>query len=156
LSVWSAASARRFSFASRTLREHYGNIACQSGTAERKAVTSLRTPNDGATAKSKSGQCPVLRSAPEGNVMQANIQEIYASTIRPLTSDEKLRIARLILEEVTGGQAPANGVRETPAGNKKLSDLFGAASLGYATGLDNEQIDAGLAREYASTHEDEA
>jgi hypothetical protein len=38
---------------------------------------------------------------------------------------------------------------------KKLSDLFGSASLGYATGVDNETIDADLAREYANTHEDE-
>jgi hypothetical protein len=29
---------------------------------------------------------------------------------------------------------------------KKLSELFGAASLGHATGIDNEQIDADLAR----------
>ena len=86
--------------------------------------------------------------------MQTNIQEIYAKTIRPLTSDDKLRIATLILEEVTS-QTPTNGVSQTPARNKKLSDLFGTASLGYATGLDNEQIDDDLAREYASTHEGE-
>lgn len=79
--------------------------------------------------------------------MQASIQEIYANTIRPLTSDEKLRIATLILEEVTG-QAPVNGERQSPARNQKLSDLLGTASLGYATSLDNEQIDADLAREY--------
>ncbi|MGH9834635.1 MAG: hypothetical protein ACREBD_01695 [Blastocatellia bacterium] len=31
----------------------------------------------------------------------------------------------------------------------------GAASLGYATGADNESIDADLAREYGSSHEEE-
>jgi predicted transcriptional regulator len=30
---------------------------------------------------------------------------------------------------------------------------FGEVDLGYATGVDNEQIDADLAREYAATHE---
>lgn len=85
--------------------------------------------------------------------MQANIQEIYTSTIRPLTNDEKLRLATLILEEVTS-QKPANGVSPAPRPKAKLSELFGAASLGTATGLDNEQIDADLAHEYASTHED--
>ena len=78
--------------------------------------------------------------------MQVNIQEIYTNTIRPLTSDEKLRIAKLILEEVTSPKT-ANGVASTPSRKGKLSDLFGTASLGAATGLDNEQIDADLARE---------
>ncbi|MGE0885114.1 MAG: hypothetical protein AB7P14_16330 [Blastocatellales bacterium] len=36
---------------------------------------------------------------------------------------------------------------------KKLSDLFGSASLGHPTGLDNEQIDADLARECVSKFE---
>ena len=34
--------------------------------------------------------------------MQSNIQEIYATAIRPLPDDEKLQIATLILEEVNG------------------------------------------------------
>lgn len=33
---------------------------------------------------------------------------------------------------------------------------IGAVSLGYPTGSDNEIIDADLAREYGSNHEDEA
>ncbi len=89
--------------------------------------------------------------------MQTNLQELYATAIRPLSDNEKLRIATLILEEVTN-QPPANGrVAARPSKRKggKLSDLFGSASLGYATGVDNEQIDADLAREYGSTHEDE-
>jgi predicted DNA-binding antitoxin AbrB/MazE fold protein len=35
-----------------------------------------------------------------------------------------------------------------------LSELFGSVDLGYPTGADNESIDADLAREYGSTHED--
>jgi hypothetical protein len=32
---------------------------------------------------------------------------------------------------------------------------FGSVDLGYPLGIDNEQIDADLVREYGSTHEDE-
>ena len=38
---------------------------------------------------------------------------------------------------------------------ERLARHAGAASLGYATGADNESIDRDLAREYGSTHEDE-
>ena len=46
--------------------------------------------------------------------------------------------------------------REQPANNGKgdIRRFFGAASLGHATGADNESIDRDLAREYGSTHED--
>lgn len=35
-----------------------------------------------------------------------------------------------------------------------LRELFGSVDLGQPTGADNESIDADLAREYASTHEE--
>ena len=35
-----------------------------------------------------------------------------------------------------------------------VRELFGSVDLGYPTGTDNESIDADLAREYASTHEE--
>ena len=35
-----------------------------------------------------------------------------------------------------------------------LRELFGSVDLGHPTGADNERIDADLAREYASTHEE--
>jgi len=35
-----------------------------------------------------------------------------------------------------------------------LSELFGSVDLGHPTGADNESIDADLAREYASKHEE--
>ncbi len=37
----------------------------------------------------------------------------------------------------------------------RFARWIGSVSLGYPTGADNESIDADLAREYASTHEDE-
>jgi len=36
-----------------------------------------------------------------------------------------------------------------------LRELFGAVDLGQPIGIDNEGIDADLAREYANTHEDD-
>lgn len=38
----------------------------------------------------------------------------------------------------------------------RLTRHAGAASLGHPTGADNESIDADLAREYGSTHEEDA
>lgn len=44
---------------------------------------------------------------------------------------------------------------ERQAAWAQLQQHIGAVSLGYPTGADNESIDADLAREYASTHEEE-
>ena len=44
--------------------------------------------------------------------------------------------------------------RSGKASQDSLSELFGSVDLGYPTGADNESIDADLAREYASTHEE--
>jgi hypothetical protein len=35
-----------------------------------------------------------------------------------------------------------------------LRELFGSVDLGYPTGADNERIDADLARDHASSHEE--
>ena len=43
---------------------------------------------------------------------------------------------------------------EKQAARERFERHFGEVDLGYATGIDNEQIDADLAREYAATHED--
>jgi len=44
---------------------------------------------------------------------------------------------------------------EWQAARERLQRHAGAASLGYPTGADNESIDADLAREYGSTHEED-
>ncbi len=53
---------------------------------------------------------------------------------------------------------PRNGrlMSETDkqAARERFERHFGAVNLGYATGIDNESIDADLARTYADTHED--
>jgi hypothetical protein len=45
---------------------------------------------------------------------------------------------------------------ENRAAWQRLQQHMGAENLGYPTGADNESIDADLAREYGSTHEEEA
>jgi len=45
---------------------------------------------------------------------------------------------------------------ESRAAWERLQRHLGAENLGYATGALNESIDADLAREYGSTHEEEA
>ena len=46
-----------------------------------------------------------------------------------------------------------------PEANRQAEERFarwiGSVSLGHPTGADNESIDADLAREYASTHEEQ-
>jgi hypothetical protein len=44
---------------------------------------------------------------------------------------------------------------EKQAARERLERHFGAVSLGAPTGVDNESIDADLARSYADTHEDD-
>ncbi len=86
--------------------------------------------------------------------MQANIQEIYTTAIRPLTNEEKLQIAALILEEVTS-QTPANGMQQTSPKKGDITKFFGSWKGGTANDSDNEKIDADLARAYAQDAENE-
>ena len=80
--------------------------------------------------------------------MQVNIQEIYTTSIRPLSDAEKLQIAALILEDVTG-KSPANGAPPMPKRKGDITKFFGIWEGGPANGSDNELIDADLARAYA-------
>ncbi len=43
---------------------------------------------------------------------------------------------------------------ELQAARERFERHFGAVNLGYATGADNESIDADLAREYINNHEE--
>ncbi len=51
---------------------------------------------------------------------------------------------------------PKLSEQELNAARERFRRHIGAVSLGHPTGADNESIDADLAREYGSTHEDEA
>jgi len=81
------------------------------------------------------------------------VTEIYARSIRPLGEDEKKELATLILDDIS--QSKKKKTNGHPNGGGGLSKLFGSVSLGHPTRADNESIDADLAREYASRHEDD-
>lgn len=83
--------------------------------------------------------------------MATTVQEIYSKTIRPLPDSDKLEIASIILDEVT--KKGRNGEPRERKGD--ISKFFGTFDTGDPNGSDNERIDADLAREYASDHEDE-
>lgn len=82
--------------------------------------------------------------------MSTTAQEIYTKTIRPLPDKEKLEIATIILEEVTGRDQT-----EKPKRKGDISKYIGMFNTGDPNSSDNEKIDADLARAYADNHEDE-
>ena len=65
----------------------------------------------------------------------------------------------ITLERQYGNARERQGTRtqcteaEKQIARERFERHFGEVDLGYATGVDNEQIDADLAREYAATHE---
>lgn len=83
--------------------------------------------------------------------MQNQVQEIYRRQILPLDEKERLKLAALIINDISN-KPETNGEAKNTGG---IREMFGSVSLGHTTGSDNESIDADLAREYGSTHEDE-
>ena len=83
--------------------------------------------------------------------MPSTIQEVYQSRILPLSEKERLKLAALIISDISN-KPETNGETKSAGG---ISEMFGSVSLGHPTGSDNESIDADLGREYGSTHEDE-
>ena len=86
--------------------------------------------------------------------MQTDIQEIYRQTILPLSQQERLQLAALIINDLSR-RPPTDNQDALPKRKGGIRELFGSVSLGYATGADNESIDADLARAYADNHEAE-
>ena len=82
-----------------------------------------------------------------------SVAEIYTRTVRPLGEGDKLELAALILKDVSQSKKKRSNAHANGSGG--IKELFGSVSLGHATGADNEGIDADLAREYSSRHEDE-
>lgn len=70
------------------------------------------------------------------------------------SGDSPSCLAAALIERqlLNGNSAVANGSPNRPASGS-LEELFGSVSLKSAVGLDNEQIDADLAREYGDPHE---
>ena len=84
--------------------------------------------------------------------MQADIQEIYQRTIRPLSEGEKLQLAALILNDIS--RAPSRA--ESQVKTKRRGDItkfFGMFDTGDPDSADNEKIDADLARAYLEDYE---
>ncbi|MBI3823870.1 MAG: hypothetical protein HY289_14470 [Planctomycetes bacterium] len=66
------------------------------------------------------------------------------------------RVAGAALEQRFNGKPKAADTRteaEKEAANQRFRSLFGSVDLGHPIGIDNEQIDADLAREYGDPHE---
>jgi len=83
--------------------------------------------------------------------MQSNIQEVYREQILPLDEKERLKLAALIISDISN-KPETNGQSKTTGG---IREMFGSWSSGNPSLSDNEQIDADLARAYADTHDDE-
>ena len=83
--------------------------------------------------------------------MQSNIQEVYREQILPLDEKERLKLAALIISDISN-KPETNGQSKTTGG---IREMFGSWSSGNPSSSDNEQIDADLARAYADTHDDE-
>ncbi|HXG82389.1 MAG TPA: hypothetical protein VNI84_00035 [Pyrinomonadaceae bacterium] len=88
--------------------------------------------------------------------MQTDVQEIYTKTILPLPDSEKLQIATLILEEISGKAAGKKSEAKGEA--RKIFGMWQGKEFTYEEYLQldhNERIDFDLARSYADNHEDE-
>jgi len=83
--------------------------------------------------------------------MPDTIQEVYREQILPLGEKDRLKLAALIISDISN-KPETNGEAKTAGG---IREMFGSVSLGHPTGSENDGIDADLAREYGSTHEDE-
>lgn len=79
------------------------------------------------------------------------VKEIYEIAVLPLPEEKQLELASFIIKTVKTRDPE---IQQRSSGG--LEELFGSVSLGRPLGTDNEQIDADLAREYGSTHEDES
>ena len=83
--------------------------------------------------------------------MQNNIQEVYREQILPLDEKERLKLAALIINDISN-KPETNGEAKSEGG---IREMFGSWSSGNPSSSDNEQIDTDLARAYADTHDDE-
>ena len=83
--------------------------------------------------------------------MPSTIQEVYREQILPLNEKERLKLAALIINDISN-KSETNGEAKSAGG---IREMFGTWSSGNPQSSDNEQIDADLAKAYADTHDDE-
>jgi hypothetical protein len=84
-----------------------------------------------------------------GNDM-SEVQEIYARTVRPLPMEDRLRLAAMILDEITAPPTAALDEVQRENALAKLLEHAGAVRSGNSRSANNEQIDADWARQYGS------
>ena len=83
--------------------------------------------------------------------MPSTIQEVYREQILPLDEKERLKLAALIINDISS-KPETNGEAKTAGG---IREMFGTWNSGNPHSSDNEQIDADLAKAYADNHDDE-
>ena len=98
--------------------------------------------------------------------MTVLLQQAFAEAAKLSNAEQEMLAARLLTElaGVAVEQQCGSAVRpqqrgepmndtEKQAARERFERHFGAVNLGYASGTDNEAIDADLARAYSDTHE---
>ena len=70
-----------------------------------------------------------------------------------LVGSDPAQVAAVSLERQFGRKLDSRTEAEKEAARERFEHSIGSADLGYPTGIDNEGIDADLAREYADPHE---
>ncbi len=80
---------------------------------------------------------------------------LYAAIRRKAETDgtSPARWVARVLEQRLGASAEDSPETTEQAARERFERHFGAVDLGHATGADNEQIDADLAKAYANKHE---
>ena len=80
--------------------------------------------------------------------------EVYAALRRQAqaTGTSLAHVAAASLERQFKGTRMLRTDAEKQAARERFERHFGEVNLGHPTGVDNESIDADLAREYSSTH----
>jgi hypothetical protein len=71
-----------------------------------------------------------------------------------LVGSDPARVAAVSLERQFGRNIDLRTDAEKEAARQRFEQSIGSADIGYPTGIDNEGIDADLAKEYADPHED--
>jgi hypothetical protein len=82
--------------------------------------------------------------------MQSTIQEVYREQILPLNEKDRLKLAALIISDISNKPETNSETK-----NVGIREMFGSWNSGNPSSSDNEQIDADLVRAYSDTHDDE-
>jgi hypothetical protein len=86
--------------------------------------------------------------------MQTNVQEFYTQNVLPMNEQERLKLAALIIGDLSNGRE-TNGAKEQTEQKGDITKFFGMFDSGNPESANNEEIDRDLARAYGDNHEDE-